>query len=161
MPDGVAGEILHAFKYGGWPALAEPLGERLARVAAWPVGIVVPVPLAAARRRERGFNQSERLAAVVARRTGARLSPGALTRVRATRAQAKLTGVERAANVHAAFAVSGDAAPRLAGRHVTVVDDVLTTGATLNACADALFGAGVSGVSFLTVGRAHAPGVAP
>ncbi len=153
--DAAVREALHAFKFSGKTALAAPLGDLLVEVCAsgLPVApdLVVPVPLHRARERERGFNQAGLLARRVARRLGAPLGTRALRRVRSTRAQADLGGAERRTNVRGAFAARTAAA--LAGRHVLLVDDVLTTGATVSECARVLIDAGALTVGALTVAR--------
>lgn len=163
IPDPVGSRVLAALKYEGWPAVAEALGERMARLA-WPGDVVaeraalVPVPLAAVKERARGFNQAERLARAVARRWGLPVWADVLRRTRATPSQTRLTPGERLANVHGAFLAEAGHADRLRGRHLILVDDVLTTGATLNACASVLFAAGARTLSYLTFGRARASG---
>jgi ComF family protein len=138
-----AAAVVHALKYGARPALAAPLGGLLA-ASVPPVrrqpDLVLEVPLHPARERERGYNQAALLADALAEALGAPRWPGALARVRATRPQANLAEAARRANVSGAFAVVRPGA--LAGRHVLVVDDVMTTGATLAACLDALAAAG-------------------
>ena len=159
VPHPVSSAILAALKYEGWPGVAEAMGERMAGLA-WPRDVraeraaLVPVPLASARRRARGFNQAERLAAAVGRRWAIPVVTG-VTRTRVTETQTRLTPGERLANVRRAFEAVPEDLPRLVGQHVILVDDVLTTGATLNACAGALFAAGVRTVSYLTFGRAR------
>ena len=160
VPDDVSSALLSALKYHGWPAVAGGMGERLARLP-WPADVeaervaLVPVPLAAVKQRARGFNQAERLAGAVAVHWGIPVWPDALARTRATPTQTRLTPGERLANVHGAFRASASYADRLRGRHVILVDDVLTTGATLNACANALFAIGTRTMSYLTFGRAR------
>lgn len=160
VPHPVSSAILSALKYDGWPAAAAEIGARLARLE-WPADVVVeraalvPVPLAPVKQRARGFNQAERLAASVAAHWDVPVWPDALRRTRATPSQTRLTPGERLANVHGAFMVSAGSADRLRGQHVILVDDVLTTGATLNACASALFAGGVRTMSYLTFGRAR------
>lgn len=155
--------MLSALKYDGWPAVAEAIGTRLARLD-WPADVVaeraavVPVPLAAVKARARGFNQAERLARAVARHWRLPVWDDVLVRTRATPSQTRLTPGERLANVHGAFLAHAGSAERLRGRHVIIVDDVLTTGATLNACASALFAAGARTLSYLTFGRARTAG---
>lgn len=160
VPGDPAGAIVHALKYDGWTALAEPMGERMARLG-WPADVVaertayVPVPLAAARQRERGFNQAELLARAVARRQARPVWADVLRRERFSATQTRLTPSERAANVHQTFHVNPVARARIAGTHLVLVDDVLTTGATLNAAATVLFEAGARIISYLTFGRAR------
>lgn len=153
--DGVLREAVQALKFAGKTALAAPLGDLLldACASGLPVApdVVVPVPLARSRERERGFNQAALLARRVARGLGLPLDARAARRVRATRAQSELSGSERRANVRGAFAARPG--PRLVGRHVLLVDDVLTTGATASECARALLGAGALTVGALAVAR--------
>jgi len=164
VPEGLGGRLVHSFKYDGWHALAYGMASRMSRLA-WPSDVVaersalVPVPLSARRERERGFNQSARLADAL----GAHLALDvwhALTRTRFSSSQTRLTPEERLRNVSGAFRVAGDPA-RLRGAHLVLVDDVVTTAATLNACAAALFAAGTRIISYVTFGRARLPGDAP
>jgi ComF family protein len=113
------------------------------------VEALVPVPLSPARERERGFNQSALIAEHLARRLSVPVRPRWLVRTRSTRAQTELNAAERRANVRRAFR----AAPAVAGRHVVVIDDVLTTGATVDECSRALSEAGARRVGVLTVAR--------
>ena len=148
--DGSLRAIVHAFKYDGRRSLAAPLaGLMRARGAAVLAGAdaAVPVPLHASRRRERGFDQ----AADLARHIGLPVVH-ALGRVRPTAVQASLPGGRRHANVRDAFAPTSGAI-RLRGCVVVLVDDVSTTGATLEACARALGGAGVREIRALTAAR--------
>lgn len=162
MPDPAASAIVAALKYEGWPGVAAAIGARLARLR-FPVDVVreraalVPVPLAPDRERHRGFNQSRVLADAVARAWGLPVSE-ALRRVRGTTSQTRLTPTERLANVHGAFAPVSARVEALIGHHVLLVDDVFTTGATLNACAASLFAAGARTISYLTFGRARGLG---
>ncbi len=164
VPEAPAGPIVHALKYHGWPAVADEIATRLAALERPPsppglATVLVPVPLAAARRRERGYNQSELLARALGRRWGLPVRPQAVVRTRATQAQARLTGAERRANVHRCFAAeNGGRFDRL---HVVLVDDVITTGATLAECAAALQDAGAPSIGFVTFGRARLPGTGP
>jgi len=134
--------LVHALKYGRRPGLAAALGERLARaLAAAPApDLVSAVPLHAARRRERGYNQAWLLAEAVADRLGVPALEGTLTRERATPAQARLDPARRRHNLADAFRAVEPR--RLRGRRILIVDDVITTGATLEACLDALAAAG-------------------
>ena len=160
VPHPASSAILSALKYDGWPAVAEEVGRRAARLA-WPEDVVreraavVPVPLAQVKERARGFNQAERIAAAVARAWHVPLWRDGVRRTRATPSQTRLTPGERLANVHGAFLAAGTVMERIRGAHLVLVDDVLTTGATLNACAHALFAAGARTISYLTFGRAR------
>jgi ComF family protein len=136
------------------PLLARLLLERVARPE--PVQFVVPVPLARERLAERGCNQALEIARHVARATGARLAPELCERVRDTRAQADLPMDERARNVRGAFRCNG----LVAGATVAVLDDVMTTGATLDAVARAFKQAGAARVVNWVVARTPAPGQA-
>jgi ComF family protein len=107
------------------------------------------VPLSRERERERGFNQAKLLAERIGRRLRVPVRASWLARVRPTRPQSDLPAAERRTNVRDAFRGSGHASDR----HVLVVDDVLTTGATLEACACALRGAGARRIGVLTVAR--------
>jgi ComF family protein len=147
---------IHELKYSGERRLAEPLGAAIAR--RWRragVGgdVLVPVPVHAERRRERGFDQAELVASVAGRELALPVA-AVLERRRATTAQSELDRVQRATNVRGAFAVRLDPqAGRLAGRWVVLVDDVATTGATLASCGAALLAAGALAVSAVTVAR--------
>ncbi len=149
---------LHDLKYAGERRLAEPLGVAVARRWAR-VGIgtevVVPVPVHAVRERGRGYDQAALIAAVVARELGLPLVR-ALERARSTVAQFELGRDERAANVAGAFHVPASIAgaePCPRDAWVLLVDDVVTTGATLAACAAALESAGARAVSAIAVAR--------
>jgi ComF family protein len=148
--------LVHELKYRGKLRVAERLAEALvAQPGALHLlrgsDVLVPVPLHPRRRRERGFNQAEVLAQALARRAGRPCAPAALVRRKDTCPQAGLSAAERRRNVQDAFAVRGR--PQIAGRVVTVVDDVLTTGATAQACARALLAAGAAEVRLLAVAR--------
>ena len=135
----------------------------MARIA-WPQDVVrertalVPVPLASARQRERGFNQSERLAAALAVAWDVPVWNDVLVRTRSTDTQTRLTPEARRRNVSGAFRAVSTARPRLRGAHLVLVDDVVTTGATLVECASALVDGGARITSFVTFGRAPATG---
>lgn len=144
---------LHALKYGGETRLAVPLGGAVARrwARAGAGGeLLVPVPVHRTRRRERGYDQAELIAAAAAGLLGLPVVR-ALERGRATRPQFELGRSARAANVADAFQVV-EPLP-IVGRWVVLVDDVVTTGATLVACARALLEAGAAAVSAVTVAR--------
>jgi ComF family protein len=134
--------LVHALKYRERPALARALGAVLANAlpggARW--DLILAVPLHSARRRERGYNQAGLLADALAERIGTPRLEGALARVRPTQPQARLGPGARRANLAGAFVVRRPG--WIAGRRVLIVDDVLTTGATLEACAASLAAAG-------------------
>lgn len=160
--DSTGSAIVHALKYDGWHAVAAEMAMRMARLS-WPADVVeertalVPVPLATSRIRERGFNQSTMLATALARAWRVPVWDDAITRTRATGTQTRLTPSQRARNVSGAFRAC-DSTRALRGAHVVLVDDVVTTAATLNACAAALFEGGARIVSYVTFGRAPAAG---
>jgi ComF family protein len=146
---------LHSLKYDGERRLVAPLAgvmaDRWRRVVAGG-DVFVPVPIHAAKRRERGFNQAELLAREVGRLLG-RPVADVLERREATQAQHALGRGARARNVGHAFGLREGTATAVAGRWVVVVDDVVTTGATLAGCARALLEAGALAVSGLAVAR--------
>jgi ComF family protein len=153
--DDVARDLVHALKYGdrldlapllgGWMARA---GEELLRDA----DALVPVPLHWRRLWMRRFNQSAALAAAVSRASDVAVTH-ALRRVKATRQQVGLSRRERAGNVQGAFRVAPGAKAEIAGRRLILVDDVLTSGATADACARALLRAGAAQVDVLVLAR--------
>ncbi len=113
---------------------------------------ICPVPLHPVKQRERGYNQSVLLASALSRRAGIPLTPGgALRRIRRTPSQTRLTAGQRMANVRGAFAVTRPAV--FAGKRVLLVDDVMTTGATVGTCARVLLTHGAVSVDVLTVAR--------
>jgi ComF family protein len=148
--DGALRSIVHAFKYDGRRSLAKPLGA-LMKARGTDVlcqaDLAVPVPLHPSRRRERGFNQAEDLAQHV----GLPIST-ALRRVRRTPAQADLPAAKRHGNVKGAFTL-GRESGSVAGKIVVLIDDVSTTGATLDACARVLKEGGAREVRALTAAR--------
>ena len=163
LPGGTSGPIVHALKYDGWTATAIGIAERMSRLP-WPADVIlertalVPVPLARQRERERGFNQSTLLAAELGKRWSIPVWDSVVVRGRATQTQTRLTPSERSGNVAGAFHATAAARATLRGAHLVLVDDVITTGATLNACAETLFEAGARIISYVTFGRAPASG---
>jgi ComF family protein len=139
------------------------MAHRMARLS-WPQDVIVeraaliPIPLARSRERERGYNQSAVLAAELSALWKIAVWADVVERARDTRTQTELTPGERLSNVAGAFRVHDFASRRLRGAHVMLVDDVVTTGATLGACALALFEAGTRIISYVTFGRAAAHG---
>jgi competence protein ComFC len=152
----VVREALHAFKFRGRRALAAPLGDLLVeamegRLPAAVPAVLVPVPLHPRRERERGFNQASLLAQRVGRAWRCPVRDDVLVRAVATHSQTELDAPARRANVRDAFRLRR---PELiAGRHVVLVDDILTTGATLSECARCLRDGGAAAVGALTVAR--------
>jgi ComF family protein len=153
---GVVRHLIHRFKYNGRLHLRHLLGRMLCegfrdgRLALSPPSVIVPVPLHPARQREREFNQAE----VLARWAGARLGlpvVAALRRRRYTLTQTNFHRDERLANLAGAFAARPGAVRD--GQTVALVDDVLTTGSTADACARALREAGAAAVVVITVAR--------
>jgi len=133
-----AAAVVQALKFQGRPGLASRLGGVIAASVppTYRPDLIVEVPLHAARRRERGYNQAARLAAALARELGCPWLEGALERVRATRPQTRLGPAARRTNLAGAFRVKAPEA--LAERSILIVDDVITTGSTLEACCDTL-----------------------
>jgi ComF family protein len=149
-------DIIHLYKYQRalWfePFLADVLIREAAPVLARErCDLIVPVPLHPAKRREREFNQAERLAACLSRATKIPLNAKLLCRVKPTQTQTHLSRRQRADNMQDAFALR--VGINLAGRRVVVLDDVFTTGATTSACAKVLLSAGATEVSVWTVAR--------
>lgn len=154
-PDDPLRRALHRYKYARDITMARPLGTLFA-TAGNTVGsdleLIVPVPLHLTRLRWRGFNQAQLLARPLSRSTGVPIDTHALDRIRPTRAQVGLHEHERRANVRGAFRVYDRA--RVANRRILLVDDVYTTGATVNECARVLRNAGANSVDVLVLARA-------
>jgi ComF family protein len=147
-------EVVHQLKYRSVRRLAQPLGALMAASLTqhpFLADAVLPVPLHRERYAERGFNQAEELAREVARSLGLPLIASGLTRVRATEQQARLDAQSRAKNMHGAFCWQGAPPPH----RVLLVDDILTTGATMGACAEALHGAGTELITGLALARSR------
>lgn len=160
---GTGKAIVHALKYDGWTRVADAIASRMARMP-FPADFaeeragVVPVPLSPSRQRERGFNQAEVIASSVTRMWDIPLMGDALVRAASTRSQTQLTPDQRKGNVAGAFSVPHEVRASVVGRHLVLLDDVVTTGATLREAASALFAAGARTISCMTFGRAPASG---
>ena len=157
VAQGMLLELIHRYKYQRALWL-EPfltgllLGQAVPPLKAGQWDMIVPVPLHPARRKEREFNQAERLARVLSQATDIPLRKDLLRRISPTRTQTSLSRSERAANVRRAFAC-GRSAAELKSRRVVLVDDVLTTGATTSACARVLLAEGAAEVCVWTLAR--------
>lgn len=153
---GLARELIHRLKYNREIWLARPLGNFLERgledprLQDWKIDAIVPVPLHPLRRREREFNQSELLARELSRRLGRPLS-GPLKRVRHTVTQTHFDRRQRMQNLRDAFALRQNVPVQ--GQNLLLVDDVFTTGSTLDECTRVLLAAGARSVRALTVAR--------
>lgn len=145
--------LVHQLKYEGLSSLAEPLARQmLDSFDAADVDLIAPVPLHPSRQRSRGYNQAALLARHLARESSVEMDARAAKRVRKTKPLAKsMDRDERTDIVAGAFEAD---AGRVAGRRVLLVDDVVTTGATLAACSSALLGAGAASVRAVTFTRA-------
>jgi ComF family protein len=154
--DDVARTLVHALKYQDRTDLAPIMGRWMARAGAEllkDADMLIPVPLHWRRGFGRRYNQSGLLARAIARQSGVALKGELLGRVRATEQQVGLSRTQRASNVQGAFQVSVDRQGDVAGRRVVLVDDVLTSGATVDACARALLRAKAAHVDVLVFAR--------
>lgn len=163
MPIEPASGIVHALKYQGWGKVADELADRMSRLP-WPRDVLeertalVPIPLASARKRQRGYNQSALIARGLGKRWRIPVWEHVVARTRDTASQTRLTPEERLDNVADSFRVEGQRRDLVRGAHIVIVDDVVTTAATLNACAKMLYEKGARIISYVTFGRAHASG---
>ena len=153
--EGPIREAIHRLKYDGVTALAQPLGRLISDY--WlthPLqsDMIVPVPLHRRRLRQRGFNQAALLAYELSARADLAVDDTTLIRHRATASQVGLDIEQRKNNVQDAFECTTG---KLVNRHILLIDDVYTTGSTLEACAAALHAGGVNSVQALTLARAH------
>ena len=158
--DEISRALVHALKYGDRLELAPMMGRWLShggRDLLVEADALVPVPLHWRRQWARRFNQSAMLAAAVSRISGVPVAAGALQRVKATAQQVGLSRAERAVNIQGAFRVPPDGSAAVLGRRLIVVDDVLTSGATVEACARALLRAGAANVDVLVFARVADP----
>jgi ComF family protein len=154
--DDVARALVHALKYGDRLDLAPTMGRWMARAGRELLAdadALIPVPLHWRRLLARRFNQSGLLAKAIGQESGIPLAEAALKRVKATAQQVGLSQAERAQNVQGAFRVPAERKAEVAGRRLVLVDDVLTSGATSDACARALLRAGARSVDLLVFAR--------
>ena len=158
--DDASRHLILRFKTGGQRALGPMLGRCLMRIMAplkGDIDWIVPVPLHLYRLWHRGFNQSALLAQCVSRQTGIDYRPLCLKRFRHTASQGSLHSKERFLNVKSAFCVPHRWKKSLKGKRILLVDDVYTTGATLQSCAQVLHQAGAASVSAVTLARTIKP----
>jgi ComF family protein len=149
-------EIMHGFKYGGRTYYGEYMarvmrdrlmrGERAERP---PVDLLSPVPMHKKKERRRGYNQADVLGGLLARLLELPYDGGLLERTRETGVMSRLSAEERGANVRGAFALARGRENSARGLRIMLVDDVFTTGSTINACAETLLDAGAASVSFV------------
>lgn len=162
--DEVAKTLVTGFKYGDRLDLAPMMGRWMARAGrellAGADGLV-PVPLHWRRLWARRFNQSAALAGAISGVSGVPVLHGPLKRVRATRQQVGLSQAQRAENVQGAFRVASEERAAVAGRRLILIDDVLTSGATVDTCARALLRAGAAQVDVLVFARVVAAAKSP
>src|SRR5436305_1774406 len=154
--DDVARTLVHALKYQDRTDLAPAMGRWMARAGVEllrDADVLVPVPLHWRRGWSRRYNQSGALACVIERQTGVPVVRDALRRIRPTQQQIGLSRSQRASNVQGAFKVSPDMAHKVQGRRVVLIDDVLTSGATTDACARAVLRARAAQVDVLVFAR--------
>ena len=149
--------LIHLLKYRRRRSIGLFLGECLGKIIVcepWfaHINTIVPLPLHSVRLRERGYNQSERVAKGFSNYTGLPIEPGLVVRRRPTKTQTRLNLEQRRENVKDAFETPPG--QTLKGMHIALIDDVLTTGASLDSCASALVDGGAAAVYALTVARA-------
>jgi ComF family protein len=148
-------KALHQLKYGRNVALGEFFSILLSRLLVdteWKIDVITPIPLGRVRQKERGYNQASLLARPLAHMLGICYQPKIVSRTRETQSQVELNFLDRKKNVAGAFVADGLLA---AGKTVLIIDDILTSGSTINSCAEALLLAGSKEVYGMTVARAR------
>jgi ComF family protein len=154
--DDVARSLVHGLKYQDRTDLAPPMGRWMARAGGdllREADALVPVPLHWKRGWSRRYNQSAALAKVIAKQSAIPVLTDTLKRIRPTEQQVGLSRAERARNVQGAFKVASEKRANIQGRNIVLVDDVLTSGATVDACARALLRAKAASVDVLVFAR--------
>jgi ComF family protein len=162
--DDVARTLVHGLKYSDRPDFSPMMGRWMARAGRellTDADALVPVPLHWRRRWARRFNQSTALAGAISVVCGVRVAHNGLKRVRATPQQVGRSRMERADNVQGAFVVPPENRVQIAGRRLVLVDDVLTSGATIDACTRVLLRAGAAHIDVLVFARVVAPARSP
>jgi ComF family protein len=158
--EGVLQSLLHQLKYDGMTSLGIELGKRLGESVhllpgSLPVSSIVPVPLHPTKKRERGYNQSECICKGMSSVTGMPVLPSLLERKKYTRSQTQLNAEERKENMSNAFAVHSTWLSSIRDQTFLLVDDVITTGSTMEACAHVLMQNGAKGVIACSVALAE------
>jgi len=149
---GIAQKLIHQIKYRNEPELGELMGELFGRDLVemnWPIDLMIPVPLHKSKLKRRGFNQSDAIAEGISRETGWPVETDLVIRRRRTSSQTKKSKVERWQNIHSVYTLTRS--NELSGKSVAVVDDVLTTGATIGELITLLSQYGVSSIYVLTL----------
>ncbi len=147
-------EAIHALKYQDNLALGFTLSEMLAKKLKkekWDIDLIVPVPLSMVRQKERGYNQAALLAHPLAERMGVKYDSKSLIRKKATESQVHLSAEERSRNMSDAFSAKPEV---WKGQSVLIIDDVITTGSTINECARTILEGGAEAVFGLSIARA-------
>ena len=155
--DGPVRNLVHRLKYSDRMELAKPLGAWMARAGnelLVEADLLVPVPLHRRKLAARRFNQAHALAQAVSAQCGVPADPFVLARIKPTASQVGLSRSQRALNMQGAFCVAEDMAARVAGRAIVLIDDVMTSGATVNAASRVLLRAGAKRVDVLVFARA-------
>ena len=145
---------LHTLKYRRNIGIGDSLAQQMATFVLslnWDIDLLIPVPLGKKRLKERGYNQVGLVARPLAYETGLTYAPSALWKVKETRSQVGLSIARREENVHNAYQANSELVKR---RVILLMDDVATTGATIQSCADALLSAGARDVYAITIARA-------
>ncbi len=156
--EGAFQHIAHALKYSGYESIGHELGTRLGRtMIEWGVhaDVLIPIPLHRVKRRERGYNQAEQIARGVASVTGMRVLPSAVTRTKHTQTQTQLSSEARKKNMEEAFGVNTSQKQAFYRKSCILIDDVITTGATIDSCARVLVSGGASDVIAASVALAQ------